>query len=329
MDEYYDRKIEQARAGKDSIFEPCKILDFDPRTMTATVFFMRSSKERKNVLVLFPSMSLTGGIVSVPGDNTTALAFWGPDRQVFVLPAQYLIGRNEVKNGVVTQSASPQNFDADLSYDHLRPGEQYLFSPGGSLHLDRDGNIELINRSMAYLRIEEDGTIRTSAARREDGTDYTASTVTDRRDGTTRVASSERTFYREEFDEAAVAARAANMARILATSRDGVDLESFRTPGREPVLVEREGLVPDGGTWARMHDGGERVVKEWAVDGVTIRIGESGSLEVGREGGVLVSVTTDDVVLRDGSKGTSVTKMAAAIRQLAGLHGIEVDLDAP
>lgn len=327
MDDYYDRKLGQVRAGKDSIFEPCKILEFDPRTMTATVFFMRSSKERKNVLVLFPAMSLHGGIVSIPGENATALAFWGPDRQVFVLPAQYLIGRNEVDKGVVTQTASPQNFDRDLSYDHLRPGEQFLFSPGASLHIDRDGNIELINRAMAYLRIEEDGAVRQSATRLEEATDYTHTTITDRRDGTRRAASSERTHYIEEFDEAAVAARAANMARVLAKSRDDVDLEAFTTPDREVLLTEREGLVPDGENWARMQDGEERVVKEWAVDGVTIRIGETGSLEVSR-GDIHIGVTPDDVVLHDGSKGTSVTKMAAAIRQLAGLHGIEVDLDA-
>lgn len=352
LDGYYDRKFNEAKAGKDSIFEPCKILSFDPETLTATVYFTRSSKERENVLVLFPSFNLTSGVLSIPSENTTALAFWGPDRQAYVLPAQYLLGRNEVNGGVVKQSASPQNFDPDLSYAHLRPGEQYIFSPGGHFHLDQDGNIEIMNKEMCFLRIEEDGTLRTAMARSWEETDFHSEKVFDFQDGKYRGSTSDLVFYKKEFDEDHVAGYAANIATAIAQSKDGADITSVLPESKMTVLRERSGMVSTGtwgdGEWIKMTGDAERVVKEWAVDGVTIRIGERGMFEIdhqksdfrltitSEEGLVKIerpdhafqlTVEEDDVYFEGGGEKARLSKVIDRLLVLSRLHDIEEGLE--
>lgn len=324
IDQHYEDTYRRLTLGKDSIFEPCKILSFDTSKMTANVYFMRSTKEKEDAIVLFPALSASNGTLTIPTKDTTALAFWGPDRQVYVLPTQFMTPKYDLSNGVVKQDASVERHDKDLSLAHLEPGDVFHFGPGGHL-LITGPEVELMSRSMAHLKIEEDGTIRIGGKALQVRTDtyddaVTHSTV----DG---YATSERkvTHYETNepnLQEAHLYAR--EMARLL-TMTDDPDVFDVSMPDlRREVLSERSGILLDGDGHIKTLEDGERVVKETVAGDVTIMVGENGTVRVERPG--LTLEVKDDVAIMKEKGRLRLDRLIERVEELSLLAGIEEGL---
>lgn len=156
MEDYYSLVEAKLKEGKDSIFEPCEIRNFDTSTMTAEVFFVRSKQTRKNTVVLFPAFFQDSGIFTVPLDGTKAIAFWGADNQVFVFPVQYNLPSVVVDDGVTKLDSTTKNSDSTTALDFLTKGEYLIKSPAGSyLYMDALKNIEISTESFRFIRIED------------------------------------------------------------------------------------------------------------------------------------------------------------------------------
>lgn len=154
--EYYERLMGIVNGNKDSIFEPCKILEFDMSRMVGTVQFLNSKQKREDVIVLFPALFLNSGIISPPPPNTTALAFWGADRIPYVLPAQYMIPDVEVKDGAMKPNASPAKFDSMFDISNIQLGEIMLRSLGGAyVFVKNMGEIEIATQKLHRLTLSE------------------------------------------------------------------------------------------------------------------------------------------------------------------------------
>lgn len=154
--EYYSRLNGIINANKDSIFEPCKILDFDMQRMVGTVQFINSKQKREDVIILFPALFLNSGIIAPPPRNVTALAFWGADRVPYVLPAQYILPDVTVENGSMKQNASPSKFDSTLDLSNIQLGEIMLRSLGGSyVFVKNMGEIEIGTQKLHRLTLSE------------------------------------------------------------------------------------------------------------------------------------------------------------------------------
>lgn len=164
---HYDKLIKGLTEGKDSIFEPCKIVEYQPEKLTARVFFLNSKQHKDDVLVLFPSLFLNTGIIAPPVKDSTALAFWGADKVPYVLPAQFILPKMNPKNGITKPNASPGQIDRSFDLSNVESGEVLLRCLGGSfIHLKNFGEIELGTPKLHRLSLfEHDGKLETSVER--------------------------------------------------------------------------------------------------------------------------------------------------------------------
>lgn len=159
MDQYYAQLEAMLKSGKDSIFEPCEIRNFDTKTMTAEVFFVRSKQTRRNTVVLFPAFFQDYGIFAVPVDGTKAMAFWGADNQVFVFPAQYNLPSVIVEDGETKLDSTTKTSDISTSLDFLSQGETLIRSVAGSyIYMDALRDVEIGTENFHFLKLtNEDG----------------------------------------------------------------------------------------------------------------------------------------------------------------------------
>jgi hypothetical protein len=164
---YYTDIIKNLYQGKDSIIEMAKILSYDPKRLVASVFTTNSKQYRDDVPVLFPSMCVNNGIISPPGEGSTSLLFWGPDRQPFLLPIQLNIPTVSVQNGVQQIDASPGYANDLLSLENIQSGEHLFRSVGGSyLFLKNSGHVELGTSALHRLVLDEsDGSLQATVER--------------------------------------------------------------------------------------------------------------------------------------------------------------------
>jgi hypothetical protein len=154
---HYDKVVSTLTIGKDSIFEPCKIIDFNKETLTAEVYFTHSHQRRDNVLVAFPSLFLNSGIITPPAKNSTALAFWGPDREVIVIPAQFMTPKRGLEDGTLVSDASPKQVDSVFDLSNVDLGELLFRSLGGAyVFIKNIGEVEIGTSKLHQLRITED-----------------------------------------------------------------------------------------------------------------------------------------------------------------------------
>lgn len=144
VDTHYEKVSSLMNSGKDSIFEPCKIIDYYPDKLVVDVFCINSKQKREKVILLFPSLFLNAGIFSPPVKNSTGLLFWGPDKQSFLLPAQYMMPNFIVqKDGTMDVNASPNQVDKAFDLANVEPGEHVIRAMGGSyFYLKNAGDIE-------------------------------------------------------------------------------------------------------------------------------------------------------------------------------------------
>lgn len=324
IDDHYDRVRNDLMQGKDSIFEPCKIMSFDPKTLTATISFLRSGREKENVILLFPSLSIDSAQIAVPKNGTTALAFWGPDRQAFVLPAQFILPNYSVEDGIARQDASLEQFDRDLSFVHLEAGEYFLKHCGSYMYMNTLGDIELMTRSMVSLRLEESGMLRGTM----DGYDWSGPLFEERtelakiegREGQRKI---ERYLLEQDgFSEQDPRQMADVITRYLGQAETIESLEAVPDlPADELIRIET-GIVPsddDETMWERIDD--ERVVKRIRMGHGTIWIGEEGTLRYQKEG--LQVKISDDVHLTLGEKTYSMQRLIERVERLSEQAGIE------
>lgn len=320
IDEHYENTYKQLTMGKDSIFEPCKIISFDVRTMTAHVYFLRSTREKEDAIVLFPALSFTNGTITIPTADTTALAFWGADRQVYILPSQFINQKYDIDQGVVKQDASPRRYDKDLSLDHLKPGDVFHFGPGGHLWISGD-ELEIMSRSLAHLRMEEDGTLRLGGRALQVQTNSYDDEVLFRvLEGD---ETSERRVVHYEIDPVKAEegqAYAREMARLLNVTDDPDVFDVDYPDPRTPLLVERTGVLEDREGTVKRFGNGERVVKETVAGGVTIGIGEDGTVRIERDG--LALEVTDDVKVTLPKGTVRLTRLVDRLDQLSAFAEI-------
>lgn len=326
IDSHYEQTYRQLSQGKDSIFEPCKILSFDTATMTASVYFLRSTREKDDCVVLFPSFSASNGMITIPMPETTALAFWGADRQVYILPAQFITPKYDLDNGVISQNASLEQYDKDLSMRHLNPGEVYHYGPGGHLMVLNNGDVELMGRELNHVRIEGDGNVRIGGRSLQVETEtYSDGVHTFQADG---IESQERIVTYYEIDEEAVREAqlfAREMTRLLTITEDPDVFDLDHPETRKTVFTERSGIVEDGDTGrAKRLPTGERVVKEMNVGGVTMSVGEAGTFRIERPD-LTLDIGDAITVVRDGKRLT-LDRLLERVETISALVGIEEDL---
>lgn len=329
IEEHYDNLVDRLLMGKDSIFEPCKILSFDSKTMTAHVYFTRSAKEKEDAVLLFPTMSTTSIDIVVPTPNTTALAFWGADRQVFILPAQYILPNYDVTFGIARQNASLEQFDKDLSLAQLEPGEALRKAHGSHIYMTIHGDIELMTRSLDFLRLEGDGMLRGGF----DGIDLAGPMFEEISElieveglkGQQKVVR----LYREtpELVEQDPRMMGKEIVQLLALTTDPESLDVIPSIPNDLLFEQTEGVVTEEAdgilAWKELRVG-ERVVKEFKTERGTISVGEHGSIQVKQDDFELE--ISDDVHLKIETKRYSFRKLIERIETLSSLAGIEEDL---
>lgn len=153
---HYDKVIDNMGSKKDSIFESCRVMEFDTKTLMAKVRGIRSKSVKKNVIVLFPSMYLNTGHISFPVKDSVGLCFVGVDNESYMLPAQFFPPIKESERGVVKSNASPSQFDELLSLENLEPGEQLLRSlSGAQVYIRNTGEVEIATSKMHRLSLNE------------------------------------------------------------------------------------------------------------------------------------------------------------------------------
>ena len=156
--DYYSKLTSSLKSGKDSIFEPCRIMEYNPETLTATVRSLHSMQRRENVTVLFPSLFLNAGFINPPAPNSTGILFWGADRQAFLFPAQYMKIGLKVDDGVVQPNNSPKEIDPVFDLSYVEGGEQLMRSLHGSeVYVKNNGDISMTTYSgPVYELLEEE-----------------------------------------------------------------------------------------------------------------------------------------------------------------------------
>lgn len=153
---HYQKLYSRLSINKDSIFEPCMVLSYDPDKVTAQVYCLNSQQQRQHVPVLFPSYIAGVGAISPPAPQSTGLLFWGAERQPFLFPAQFTPLRYEETEDGFIPTASPDLIDSIFSIGKIEGGEHYISSLGGSfIHVKNAGEIELGTSSFIRLSILE------------------------------------------------------------------------------------------------------------------------------------------------------------------------------
>lgn len=158
---FYSTTIDELHRDKDSIIEMVKVISYDSERLVAKIFGLSSKKYYDDVPVFFSAMFLNTGIISPPVPNSTSLLFWGPDRQPFLLPIQFIIPSVKVTNGVNKLNASPSARDRLKSLENIQPGEHLLRSLGGAyVFLKNMGDIEMGTSRLHRVSLtEKDGAL--------------------------------------------------------------------------------------------------------------------------------------------------------------------------
>lgn len=158
---YYDKLTEGMGSKTDSVFEPCRVVSFDPKTLLATVYGIRTKQMKKNVVVLFPSLFLNTGIISFPVKNSTGLIFVGADNESYMVSGQYTLPSKEAENSVMKSNAAPSQYDELLSLENIEPGEHLIRSLGGAqVYARNTGEVEIATGKMHRLSLNElEGTL--------------------------------------------------------------------------------------------------------------------------------------------------------------------------
>jgi hypothetical protein len=129
---HYGQKLADLKQGKDSAFEPCTILAYNPDTMLAQVSATNSKQVKDNVPVLFPAMYLNSGIIAPPMKQSIGLLFWGSENQPFLIPGFFLPPAYQ-SNGIDRLfSASPKRIDSTYDLSAVEGGEILMRSYGGA-----------------------------------------------------------------------------------------------------------------------------------------------------------------------------------------------------
>lgn len=164
---HYDKLINDIGVKKDSIFEPCRVVSFDTKTLMVTTYGINSKSMKKNVIMLFPSMFLNTGIISFPVKDSVGLTFIGADNETYMLPAQFFPPVKETENSSVKSSSSPALFDELLSLETLEPGEQLIRSlSGAQIYVRNTGDVEMSTSKMHRLALNElEGSLETIVER--------------------------------------------------------------------------------------------------------------------------------------------------------------------
>lgn len=156
MTSHYGKLYERMSQNKDSIFEPCLIIRYDPEYVTAYVYCLTSQQYRENVPVLFPSMAFNRGMISPPAAQSTGLLFWGADRQAFLMPAQFIPSSYIQKDGRPVKTGSPSLIDNSFTLRNIEGGEHHISSLNGAfMHVKNIGDIELGTPSAYLFRLSE------------------------------------------------------------------------------------------------------------------------------------------------------------------------------
>ena len=159
-DKFYSETIDSFYRGKDSIIEMGKIVSYDKERLVARVYTLTSKQYLEDIPVMFPAMHFNTGMISPPVKNSTGMILWGADRQPFLLPVQYIIPSQSVKDGVNTTNASPAVFDDLLTLRNVESGEHLMRSLGGAYVFARNnGEIEFGTPHLHICRITPDGTL--------------------------------------------------------------------------------------------------------------------------------------------------------------------------
>jgi hypothetical protein len=129
---HYARKLTELNKGKDSVFEPCTVLEYNSDTMLARVYGTNSKQTKNDVPVLFPAMYLNSGIISPPMKESTGLLFWGSENQSYLMPGYFLtpIFQSDGTNKFFT--ASPKRIDSSFDLSAVEGGEHLIRSHGGA-----------------------------------------------------------------------------------------------------------------------------------------------------------------------------------------------------
>jgi hypothetical protein len=164
---HYATKIEELSKGKDSIFEPCTVMEYDPQTMLAKVYGVNSRQMRDNVPVLFPAMYLNSGIISPPVKEATGMLFWGSENQPYLMPGYFLPPAYQQDGSTTTFSSSPKRIDDSFDLSAIEGGEHLFRSHGGAyIFLKNLDEVEIGTGKLHKLALHgSDGTLETIAER--------------------------------------------------------------------------------------------------------------------------------------------------------------------
>jgi hypothetical protein len=153
---YYKKLLGDLNANQDSIFEPCTVLSYDPKTMLASVRATNSKQNRDNVPVLFPSMYLNSGSFHPPAKESTGMLFWGANRQPYLFPAYHLQTALNYSDGTMKPTSSPDRVDPSLSLEGVQGGEHLTRSLGGSyVFLNNLGDVEMGTPNMHRVTLSK------------------------------------------------------------------------------------------------------------------------------------------------------------------------------
>lgn len=305
MDQYYAQVEEALKSGKDSIFEPCEIRDFDTKTMTAEVFFVRSKQTRKNTVVLFPSFFQDSGIFAVPVDGTKALAFWGADNQAFVFPVQYNLPSVIVDRGETKLDSTTQTSDSSTALDFLTRGELYLKSLAGSyIYMDALKDIEISTEGFRFLKLTNDEGMLLGGIEGYDFVgDYFKETM-----ATIDLEGEPIQQYRLSLRKGAIepdeitSENPSYTVEQLTSEDNAVAIDGITFTEPEEILVIEAGAVFDeveGEKVARKIQGDENVVYSLSVGHGKIELGADGTMKLSAENAI---VDIDRATIQHGDK---------------------------
>ncbi|MGG4438309.1 hypothetical protein AAXE64_27540 [Priestia megaterium] len=269
---YYTQMLDELHADKDSIFEMAKIISYDRERLVARVFTLTSKQYRDDVPVLFPSMYFNTGIISPPMNETTAILFWGPERQAYLLPIQLTLPKIYSENGEMRLTASPGVIDEVLSLRNIQGGEHLIRSAGGAYAFFKNaGDVEIGTSLLHRFGLsQQTGEFELMADRiREEisnGRRYFGPASMDSHDD-------KRTFYYFEFEE-----RTDTTEQIVAADEEEFlekilkkDTGSIQFTPKPRIYIQQMGHVfnETGETLSDDVDGAELFSKEeFAKDGV-------------------------------------------------------------
>jgi hypothetical protein len=164
---HYSKKIAELNKGKDSVFEPCTVLDYDSETMLAQIQTTNSRQLKNDVPVLFPAMYLNAGIISPPMKQSTGLLFWGSENQPYLIPGFFLPPSYQSDGSNKFFSASPKRIDSTFDLSGVEGGEHLIRSHGGAyVFLKNLDEIELGTSKLHRVSLNgSDGSLETIVER--------------------------------------------------------------------------------------------------------------------------------------------------------------------